>query len=86
MYALIFINEGNYNSTPFSSVIAVSENRDKLREKLRECVNEDIETSDDELDDNKNWSVVEQYDDIAELEHVKLEYYAKYTIIETDVI
>ena len=54
MYALIFINEGNYNSTPFSSVIAVSENRDKLREKLRECVNEDIETSDDELDDNKN--------------------------------
>jgi hypothetical protein len=86
MYALIFINEGNYNSTPYSSVIAVSENRDKLREKLRDCVIEDIEINDDELDESKNWSVVKQYDDVAELEHVDLDLYAKYTIIETDVI
>lgn len=86
MYALIFINEGNYNSEPFSTVIAVSKNRDKLREKLRDCVIEDTEINDDDLDENKNWLVIKQYDDVAELEHIELNFYAKYTIIETEVI
>lgn len=86
MYALIFINEGNYSSEPYSTVIAVSENRDKLREKLRDCVIEDTEIDDYDLDENKNWSVVKQYDDVAELEHIDLSLYAKYTIIETEVI
>ena len=86
MYALIFINEGNYSSEPYSSVIAVSENRDKLREKLRECVNEDIEFDDYDLNESKNWSVIKQYDDVAELEHINLSLYAKYIIIETEVI
>lgn len=86
MYALTFINEGNYNSAPYSSVIAVSEDKEKLRKKLRDCVIEDIETNDDELDESKNWSIVNQYDDFAELLHTNLELYAKYNIIETDVI
>lgn len=86
MYALIFINEGNYSSEPYSSVIAVSENRDKLREKLRECVIEDTEIDDYDLEESKNWSVIKQYDDIVELEHIVLGLYSKYTIIETEVI
>ena len=86
MYALTFINEGNYNSAPYSSVIAVSEDKEKLRKKLRDCVIEDIETDDDELDESKNWSIINQYDDFAELLHTGLELYAKYNIIETEVI
>ena len=43
MNALVYVNEGYYDSAPFSTIIALSNDKNKLIEKMRECVNEDIE-------------------------------------------
>lgn len=86
MYALTYINKGSYNSTPFASTSAVSEDKEKLRKELRKCVTEDCQIDEDATNDNKNWSVLMQYDDVAELENSCLEEYCKYSINKVEVL
>ena len=48
MNALVYVNEGYYDSAPFSTIIALSNDKNKLIEKMRECVNEDIVIDEDD--------------------------------------
>ena len=94
MYALTFIYEGVDDYLPFSSTIAVSEDRDKLITELERCVEEDCRVmNEDELADadenwdNVNYEVYEKYDGQVILRHKEnTDLYTEYTIREVRVL
>lgn len=89
MNALVYINEGYYDSTPFSTIIALSNDKNKLIEKMRECVNEDIEIDeDDETNEDRNFHIISDYTEVVTLQHNhNKELYCKYEIqIDIEVI
>lgn len=82
MNALVFTNDGYYDSAPFSTIIALSNDKNKLIEKMRECVNEDIEIDeDDETNEECNFHIMKDYTEIITLQHNhNKELYCKYEI------
>ena len=90
LYALTYCNEGDCDSSPYASTIAVSYNKETLRNELERCVTEDCEVVTDDEDDeyyNKNFKVVSLYDDSATLQHTIYEdLYIKYTITYTEML
>ena len=70
MNALVFTNEGYYDSTPYSTIIALSNDKNKLIEKMKECINEDIEVDeDDEFNEDCNFHITNDYGDTILLQH-----------------
>lgn len=90
MYALTYCYEGCYNTTPYAATIAVSTNKELLREKMWECIEEDCVIPDDEddlLDDSQNYEVYKELDDEVVLIHREdADLYAKYHITSVDVL
>ena len=89
MNALVYTNEGYYDSAPFSTIIALSNDKNKLIEKMRECVNEDIEIDeDDETNEECNFHIMNDCTEIITLQHNhNKELYRKYEIqVDIEVI
>ena len=88
MYALVYTYEGYYNSAPYSVVIAVSNDKDKLIKEMKKCINSDIEIDeDDDFNEEKNFILIGKWNDIARLQHINTpELYIKYEIQIADVL
>ena len=90
MYALTYCFEGVDDSYPYASTIAVSMDKEKLREKMMECVEEDCTEPTDE--DNAwgtdcNFQIVSDYGSEVTLQHRKdINLYASYKIHSVDVV
>ena len=90
MYALTYCFEGVDDNYPYACTIAVSMDKEKLREKMMECVEEDCtETTDedDAWDTDCNYQIVSNYDSEVTLQHRKnINLYAKYRIQYVEVV
>jgi hypothetical protein len=88
MYALVYTYEGYYNSAPYSVVIAISNDEDKLIKEMEKCINSDIEIDeDDDFNEEKNFILIGNWNDIARLQHRSTpELYIKYEIQIVDVL
>lgn len=86
MYALVFIYEGYVASTPYSNVIAISEDKDKLIEKMREDVKQYLEIDNDNpLNENCNFHFESDFTEEIVLEHNRnndlyIKYFIQYDI------
>lgn len=88
MYALVYTYEGYYNSAPYSVVIAVSNDEDKLIKEMEKCINSDIEIDeDDDFNEEKNFILIGNWNDIARLQHINTpELYIRYEIQVVDFL
>lgn len=92
MYALTYCYEGVDDNTPYACTIAVSEDKDKLREEMMKCVEEDcrevgIDEIDCEWDTEYNYEVYRDYGNEIHLHHKKYtELYTSYKIHSVKVI
>ena len=90
MYTLVYCFEGVDDNYPYASAIAVSEDKEKLREKMMECVEEDCTEptdEDDVWDTDCNYQIVSNYGSEVTLQHRKnVNLYAKYRIQHTEMI
>ena len=90
MFALTYCFEGVDDSYPYATTIAVSEDKEKLREKMMECVEEDCTEptdEDDAWDTDCNFQIVSNYGGEVTLQHRKnINLYAKYRIQYTEMI
>jgi hypothetical protein len=88
MYALVYTYEGYYNSAPYSVVIAVSNDEDKLIKEMEKCINSDIEIDeDDDFNEEKNFILIGKWNDIARLQHINTpKLYIKYEIQVVDIL
>ena len=90
MYTLVYCFEGVDDNYPYASAIAVSEDKEKLREKMMECVEEDCTEptdEDDAWDTDCNFQIVSNYGGEVTLQHRKnVNLYAKYRIQHTEMI
>ena len=90
MYTLVYCFEGVDDNYPYASAIAVSEDKEKLREKMMECVEEDCTEPTDEDDawcTDCNFQIVSNYGGEVTLQHRKnINLYAKYRIQHTEMI
>ena len=90
MYTLVYCFEGVDDNYPYASAIAVSEDKEKLREKMMECVEEDCAEptdEDDAWDTDCNFQIVSNYGGEVTLQHRKnINLYAKYRIQHTEMI
>ena len=90
MYTLFYCFEGVDDNYPYASAIAVSEDKEKLREKMMECVEEDCTEptdEDDAWDTDCNFQIVSNYGGEVTLQHRKnINLYAKYRIQYTEMI
>ena len=90
MYTLVYCFEGVDDNYPYASAIAVSEDKEKLREKMMECVEEDCTEpidEDDAWDTDCNYQIVSNYGGEVTLQHRKdINLYAKYRIQHTEMI
>lgn len=89
MFALTFCYEGTFNSAPYAATIAVSANKELLREKMRECIEEDCVIPDDEYetDDSCNYEVFKDLNDEVVLVHrMDADLFTKYQITSVDVL
>ena len=90
MYTLVYCFEGVDDNYPYASAIAVSEDKEKLREKMMECVEEDCTEPIDEdnaWDTDCNFQIVSNYGGEVTLQHRKnVNLYAKYRIQHTEMI
>jgi hypothetical protein len=90
MFALTYCYEGVEDSLPYSTTIAVSEDKDKLIEKMTECATDDtmaVDNEDEEWETDRNYSVWELHPDIIKLRHNKyIDLYASYEIREVEVL
>ena len=90
MYTLVYCFEGVDDNYPYASAIAVSEDKEKLREKMMECVEEDCTEPTDEndaWDTDCNYQIVSNYGGEVTLQHRKnVNLYAKYRIQHTEMI
>lgn len=90
MYTLVYCFEGVDDNYPYASAIAVSEDKEKLREKMMECVEEDCTEpidEDDAWDTDCNYQIVSNYGGEVTLQHRKnVNLYAKYRIQHTEMI
>lgn len=90
MFALIYCYEGVEDSLPYTSIIAVSDDKDKLIEKMTECATDDsmeVDNEDEEWETDRNYSVWELHPDTIKLRHNKyIDLYASYEIREVEVL
>ena len=90
MYTLVYCFEGVDDNYPYASAIAVSEDKEKLREKMMECVEEDCTEptdEDDAWDTDCNFQIVSNYGGEVTLQHRKnINLYATYKIHHTEII
>ena len=90
MYTLVYCFEGVDDNYPYASAIAVSEDKEKLREKMMECVEEDCTEPTDEDDawnTECNYQVISKYNYEVNLQHRKnINLYASYKIQIVDVV
>ncbi len=90
MYALTYCFEGVDDNYPYASTIAVSEDKEKLREKMMECVEEDCTEPTDEDDDwntDCNFQIVSNYSSEVMLQHRKyINLYTTYKIHSVEVV
>ena len=90
MYTLVYCFEGVDDNYPYASAIAVSEDKEKLREKMMECVEEDCTEptdEDDAWDTDCNYQIMSNYGSEVTLQHRKnVNLYAKYRIQHTEMI
>ena len=90
MYTLVYCFEGVDDNYPYASAIAVSEDKEKLREKMMECVEEDCTEptdEDDAWDTDCNYQIVSNYGSEVILQHRKnINLYASYKIQIVDVV
>jgi hypothetical protein len=88
MYALVYTYEGYYNSAPYSVVIAVSNDEDKLIKEMEKCVTEDmIEDTDDEYNEERNFIIQREMDKSVILNHkYNQDLFIKYEIQITDFL
>lgn len=90
MYTLVYCFEGVDDNYPYASAIAVSEDKEKLREKMMECVEEDCTEptdEDDAWDTDCNYQVISKYNYEVNLQHRKnINLYASYKIQIVDVV
>lgn len=90
MYTLVYCFEGVDDNYPYASAIAVSEDKEKLREKMMECVEEDCTEptdEDDAWDTDCNFQIVSNYGGEVTLQHRKnINLYARYRIQHTEMI
>lgn len=90
MYTLVYCFEGVDDNNPYACAIAVSEDKEKLREKMMECVEEDCKEPTDEDDawgTDCNFQIVSNYGGEVTLQHRKnINLYAKYRIQYTEMI
>jgi hypothetical protein len=88
MYALTWCYEGYDDNTPVALTIAVSEDKEKLKEKMKECIDEDTEVDEDnEWNDDRNFKVHRQDSDSALLQHKAItNLWVKYQINHTNFL
>jgi hypothetical protein len=88
MYALVYTYEGYFNSEPYSVVIAVSNDEDKLIKEMKKCVTEDmIEDTDDEYNEERNFIIQREMDKSVILNHkYNQDLFIKYEIQIVDVL
>jgi hypothetical protein len=86
MYALVFTYEGYVASTPYSNVIAISEDKDKLIEKMREDVKQYLEIDNDNPhNENCNFHLEDDFTEEIVLQHnhnddLYIKYFIQYDI------
>ena len=90
MFALTYCFEGVDDNYPYACTIAVSMDKEKLREKMMECVEEDCTEPTDENDDwntDCNYQVFKNYGDDVMLQHKKyINLYTTYKIHSVEVV
>lgn len=90
MFALTYCFEGVDDNYPYACTIAVSMDKDKLREKMMKCVEEDCTEPTDEDDDwntDCNYQVFKNYGDDVMLQHKKyINLYTTYKIHSVEVV
>ena len=90
MYALTYCFDGVDDNYPYACTIAVSMDKEKLREKMMKCVEEDCTEPIDEDDDwntDCNYQVFKNYGDDVMLQHRKyINLYTTYKIHSVEVV
>jgi hypothetical protein len=90
MYALTYCFDGVDDNYPYACTIAVSMDKEKLREKMMKCVEEDCTEPTDEDDDwntDCNYQVFKNYGDDVMLQHRKyINLYTTYKIHSVEVV
>ena len=88
MYALVYTYEGYHNSAPYSVVIAVSNDEDKLIKEMKKCITEDmIEDTDDEYNEERNFIIQREMDKSVILNHkYNQDLFIKYEVQIVDVL
>jgi hypothetical protein len=90
MYALTYCFDGVDDNYPYACTIAVSMDKEKLREKMMQCVEEDCTEPTDEDDDwntDCNYQVFKNYGDDVMLQHRKyINLYTTYKIHSVEVV
>ena len=90
MYALTYCFDGVDDNYPYACTIAVSMDKEKLREKMMKCVEEDCTEPIDEDDDwntDCNYQVFKDYGDDVMLQHKKyINLYTTYKIHSVEVV
>ena len=90
MFALTYCFEGVDDNCPYACTIAVSMDKEKLREKMMKCVEEDCTEPTDEDDDwntDCNYQVFKNYGDDVMLQHRKyINLYTTYKIHSVEAV
>jgi hypothetical protein len=90
MFALTYCFEGVDDNCPYACTIAVSMDKEKLREKMMKCVEEDCTEPTDEDDDwntDCNYQIFKNYGDDVMLQHRKyINLYTTYKIHSVEVV
>jgi hypothetical protein len=90
MFALTYCFDGVDDNYPYACTIAVSMDKEKLREKMMKCVEEDCTEPTDENDDwntDCNYQVFKNYGDDVMLQHRKyINLYTTYKIHSVEVV
>jgi hypothetical protein len=90
MFALTYCFDGVDDNYPYACTIAVSMDKEKLREKMMQCVEEDCTEPTDEDDDwntDCNYQVFKNYGDDVMLQHRKyINLYTTYKIHSVEVV
>ena len=90
MFALTYCFEGVDDNYPYACTIAVSMDKEKLREKMKSCIEEDCTEPTDENDEwntDCNYQVYKNYGDDVMLQHRKyINLYTTYKIHCVEVV
>ena len=92
MYALTYCYEGVDDSSPYANTIAVSENKELLKQKMMQCVEKDMrnpdpENDEDEWNEDCNWMMFMGGIERVMLQHkARINLYGTYEIHSVNVL